>query len=498
MGVSGDMKKLITLIVLLLSIALVFSGCAAITNIFNPLPDNFTDGVKTPKDYPDDYLEIYDDAVVYEAEDDDGAITLMCGTVDEIDDVIKFYADLFDDDEFTINESDDSRGEYYAEGRVGGYGFEIFAEDAKGEYEERAFTTVVEVKTRVLGKDMLDKLQGFWLACGDNGMVSDEIRRMGLAVDFDGMKMDFYAGFEIDSTNIDFAFIDDDTIQYTEDGEEYTADIKFETIDGIDVLTMENEYESLSLEKSSYDKMMEYAVVGAATLQRMQGFWLACGVDGQLDDIVRMEGIALVFENYIMASYTAFEMDAETSTIEFIDDSTFTYYDYDTGTQEVLSVTFETIDGIEVMTISDGETAINLERSSEDLMWTYYDWADDELLYLDTELTDDDILFLIADADWTYSYYYHADTMQYEAASAVEIFTFYSTGYGEYANADSWYETTWYVMDGKLYVTIYAENEVYLEFYVDFEYDGTTYYMYLYNATDGFAGDAWVYTGQYR
>ena len=119
------MKKLALILAFVLSAAMLFTGCAVITNILDPLPDEYVDGVKVPRDYPDDQLEIYDDAIVFEAEEDEEEITLMYGTKDEIDDIIDFYEDLFDDNGLNVEESDDGKGEYYAKGSGEGIKFEI-------------------------------------------------------------------------------------------------------------------------------------------------------------------------------------------------------------------------------------------------------------------------------------------------------------------------------------------------------------------------------------
>ncbi|MEX1376311.1 MAG: hypothetical protein AB1Z23_02445 [Eubacteriales bacterium] len=487
------MKKLIPLLVLLLAISMMFSGCAAITNIFDPLPDNYVDGVKIPKEFPDDYLEVYDDAVVYEAEEDDGEVTLMCGTEDEIDDVIDFYEDLFDDEIFTIDETDDGRGEYFAKGVVEGYGFEIFAEDASGDYEERAFATVIEVKTRELGKDTLEKMQGFWHVCGFDGEISDEVRTLGLGLEVDENKIDSYKEFEINSNNIEFSFVDDETIVYTDDGEEYMPKVTFEKIDGISVMTMEYEGDTLHLEKSSMEKMSEYAVPGAEMLAKMQGFWLVCGVDGDIYDAVRMQGSAVIFEGNQMSSYSYFELDEEVYEIEFIDDSTFVYTD--AGEQVELTISFETIDGLEVMSMTDGDTTINLEKSSVDTMWTYYEMDDDgALIYLSDVLTDAQLEYYISGADWTFVYLYDTDG-QYYNAEAREVFTFFSDYTGLYEYEGVMYDTTWYVSDSIIYIYIYDDtSEFYVDYMLDMEYDGEAFYMYLFDSTLGHQSSAYVYT----
>ena len=197
---------------------------------------------------------------MFESEDDDEGITLSYGTTDDIDDVIDFYEDMFEDNELTVDDSDDGGDEYYAEGKGDGFKFEINAEEARGEYEERAFATVVEVKIEyyTLGEETLEKMQGFWLICGAYGEVSDDYRMWGQALEVDGMKMDFYDSFEIETTNVEFTFVDEATINYFEDGEEYTVDISFETVAGVYVMAMTIEDVSIYLEESSVEDMAVY------------------------------------------------------------------------------------------------------------------------------------------------------------------------------------------------------------------------------------------------
>ena len=255
------MKKLT--LILVLCAAMLFSGCAVITNILDPLPDEYVDGVKVPREYPDDDFEIYDDAIVFEADGDDEEISLKFGTEDEIDDVIDFYLDLFEDNEMIIEEQDEGRNDFFAKGMGDGFEFEIEAMEAEGNYEERAFATIGEINIEFyeVGEAMLQKMQGFWLGCGANGDISDAVRQEGLAIDFRGTAMDFYALFEVDTLGNVFTFVDDDTIHYTEQGTEYTVDVVFETIGGIDVMTMSSEGQSVNFEKSSHDKMMGYEPV---------------------------------------------------------------------------------------------------------------------------------------------------------------------------------------------------------------------------------------------
>ena len=43
--------------------------------------------------------------------------------------------------------------------------------------------------------------------------------------------------------------------------------------------------------------MEEYNIPGAETLAKIQGFWLACGLGGEVGDAFRIEGVAFEFGN---------------------------------------------------------------------------------------------------------------------------------------------------------------------------------------------------------
>ncbi len=51
------MKKLSIVLALLLCTAMLYSGCALITNLTDPLPEEYIDGVKLPSDFPGDDFE---------------------------------------------------------------------------------------------------------------------------------------------------------------------------------------------------------------------------------------------------------------------------------------------------------------------------------------------------------------------------------------------------------------------------------------------------------
>lgn len=142
------MKNKILVLVLVMAIAL--SGC---------IPSVFTKGVDFDN-YPEKDLPIYDDAIVFEYEDDDDEVTIKYGTEDDVDDVTEFYQDYFEDEDIVLSDENEEDDEYSAEGFYEDFDFEIEVEEAKGENEEKVFSTVVEVTIEFLSDDEIEERQG--------------------------------------------------------------------------------------------------------------------------------------------------------------------------------------------------------------------------------------------------------------------------------------------------------------------------------------------------
>jgi Leucine-rich repeat (LRR) protein len=98
-------------------------------------------------DFPDKDIPIYDDAVVYYFESDDEESELSYGTTDDIDDIVEFYQDEFDDSDYIITKEKEDKDEYEIEGYIGNTHFEIEAEEARrdeGEYFDYVVTISIE------------------------------------------------------------------------------------------------------------------------------------------------------------------------------------------------------------------------------------------------------------------------------------------------------------------------------------------------------------------
>ncbi len=125
-------KYLKLIIVLLLACAMV--SCSV-----------YKRGVKYD-DYPERDVPIYDDAIVFSYEMKGDKCKIKYGSEDDVDDIMEFYQDEFEDEDYSIFGEDIDDDEYSVEGIIDDITFEIEVEEAKRDKEEKYFDTVVEVE----------------------------------------------------------------------------------------------------------------------------------------------------------------------------------------------------------------------------------------------------------------------------------------------------------------------------------------------------------------
>jgi len=492
------MKRIGLVLALVISTALVLAGCTLVTNILDPLPEEYIEGIKVPREFPKDDFEIYEDSVVFDLDEDDEEMQLKYGTTEDLDDIIEYYEDLFEDEELIVEKSEEEDDEYYAKGMGETFRFEINAEPAKGNYEERVFTTVVEIyiEQYVMGTDTLEKMQGFWHACGENDIISDATKENGNAMEFDGMAVDIYDNFAEVSSNRTFEFIKENVIEVEDsDGGNAVLEIVFETIDGIEVMTLTDEGDAISFQKSSYNAMLEYQpILGQEILAKLQGFWLFCGKDGEFSDEHRSSGWGVDFDGMLLDSYTGGIADYIDSEIVFLDENTITYLN-SYGNQTTLTLYVEEYQGKEYMTLYFEDTKYYYEHSSYEEMLRYAsnstsNLSEDEV-YLIDELTDADMEYLITDADWYMTYYYETDG-SYTEGDFYNRMYFESDYTAEDEYETAYFDITWAIDDELLY--LYYEEEPTEVYMLDFEYDGAVWYMYLFDADERYDSYAYVFT----
>lgn len=122
----------------------VFSGCS----LLNKTPEKYSEGIRIDRDYPDDVLDIYDDAVVFESDSIFNEIILTCGTEDDIDDIIDFYRDFFDDNNIIPLAENEDKDEYFVHFMFDGYEFKVEIQESDGEYIEDLFENVIYVSAK--------------------------------------------------------------------------------------------------------------------------------------------------------------------------------------------------------------------------------------------------------------------------------------------------------------------------------------------------------------
>ncbi len=502
------MKKTLLLFILTLFAATILTGCATVKNIIDPLPDEYTEGLRLSRDFPEDDIELYYDAVIFKQDESEDEISLNYGVLDELDEVIGFYDDILTDNGLTVEESDDSRNEYYAKGIGSGYKFEIYASLAEGGYEQRAFSTVVEITIEfyTVGEETLKKIQGFWLVCGQNGEIDDSYRELGDAMEFNDMTIDFYNDFDADALNTDFVFLDDDTIYLEKDGEQFTLDISFEIINNIEYLSlyMEEYNETLLLEKSNYDMMLWYEILTPpedtpSSEETAPESELA---DREIENFIY--GWVWYYTGYLYAD-GSFEANTEQNEIFYFDVDYTGYYQFE---DSISYISWYVEDGYLYVTFEDEGTyywQVDCEQTADELYLYLADYsASDGSAYVysinmpdiaantipyDYDLTDAEIEMLVADKTWYIAGYMHTDGTYEERSN----WTMYldSSDYTGFREIDGTTENlSWYITDGRLYLSI-GETSYYRP--LDYEYDGTYEYMYLFNMTEGEEGAFYIF-----
>ncbi len=167
------MRKFFIIVIMVCSMVLVMASCV---NVYKK-------GVEY-KGYPEKDIPIYDDAVVFSYEEDGDEITLEYGTQDDAEDIAQFYAELFESDDFSIIDFDDSEDdEFECEGVFDDeIFFSIEAEESRGKPQDY-FDYVVTVEIEEADEKDLEKAHslqnsnepvGFWLTVESAGMDVSE------------------------------------------------------------------------------------------------------------------------------------------------------------------------------------------------------------------------------------------------------------------------------------------------------------------------------------
>lgn len=247
------------ILVLIVVMALVLSGC---------IPSAFLKGVEFDN-YPERDLPVYDGAIVFEYEDDDDEVTIKYGTEDDVDDVIEFYQDFFDDEGITLSDEEQDDDEYSAAGFYEDFDFQIEVEEAKGENEEKVFSVVVEVAINLLSDEEIEERQGgnlekdmlgFWqMVSVEYDGTEEDMFEYGFAMEFmaDGT-MDMYVFYSSEEMTGNAWSIDEDgNITYDDPTmlSTTTGTVTIETRDGktyMSIIEAEGSYTLMKVDKEDF------------------------------------------------------------------------------------------------------------------------------------------------------------------------------------------------------------------------------------------------------
>jgi len=345
------MKKVIFTAIIFVLLASLAVGCQS----------RYKNGVDIPDIYPDE-LELYDNAVVFEATEEKDEITLVYGTDDDMEDVIEFYEGLMQSLQLICSEQSEGRHEYSAEGMGSCYDFEIQAEEAEGK-EKKYYETVVEVRVE-FDKDragLMEELQGNWMYSGQDGQLFSYLNRNGMYYSFDGNSYMYYENFISELTETYVFFMDNSTIiTKSEAGATEPYEITFEEIGGTQVMTMQGEgYPPQHFVHVKNSELDTYRQINE-TWGKMKGFWQRVGAGGILDDEYR--GLAYNFSDFHFDVY----IDGQSTTLgvlyDFTDSDTI---EHEFGNkQKTADIIFETIDGVEVMTLEYDDAVMHFQKTT--------------------------------------------------------------------------------------------------------------------------------------
>ena len=230
------MKKILLLTITILLICTVFLGC----NLFEP--KQVLEEVRLSKDYPEDELPLYDDAFVYESDGDDESVTIRYASKDDIDDVVDFYKDLFENNSITLDKETDRSSRYTAEGLYSGFKFEVVISEAGDEYAGDFKTLVrvdIEFSTESIPQSLDQKLIGFWrLESIDDGTGALSSIPDAMAAQFiEGGTVYLYSNFLYEGTASWETSGQANLLLTSPMGEQKQAIVTFEQRDGRDYMT---------------------------------------------------------------------------------------------------------------------------------------------------------------------------------------------------------------------------------------------------------------------
>lgn len=226
----------------------------------------------------------------------------------------------------------------------------------------------------------------------------------------------------------------------------------------------------------------------------MQGFWHLTGYKGSLEESIKLEGIAMDIDDDI-EFYSDFEVQGNKVNFD-ISGGDNIKYKLDNKSYE-MDVSFKNKDGYHLMILRGEGQTLKFEKTTYDAYYLYKGLLEANIekyshsIYLEDELTDDEITALLSDSYWNELYYLYSDGKTSEMDPyALTLYKHSMWGISQFG--EDIYYVNWEVKNGELIVT-YASDESYY-FPVDYTYDKDTgyAYLYLYNTDEGQEGCAWI------
>jgi len=222
---------------------------------------------------------------------------------------------------------------------------------SSAEHPPQHFAKITEDELQEYEKinETWNNMKGFWHRVGANGAIDDAYK--GFAYDFSDYQFNVYVDLDITSAGVMYDFVDSITIEHEMNGETKNASITFETVDSVEVMTIDYGDAIMHFEKyTQEDYLAEVSIMlGAKTLEQMQGLWYLVGINGAISDVQKSLGFAYEFTDSQFDTYNDFVVTNFDTEFSFVSANMFEYTTV-SGYEMRAYIDFETIEGVDVMT----------------------------------------------------------------------------------------------------------------------------------------------------
>ncbi len=493
-----NVRRASLLIISMMLLCSLLLGCVFV-------PEEYTKGVKLDRDYPDDDMPIYDEAIVYFSEEDEGDITIEYGVADDLDDVVDFYKDHFEDNDIVLDSESDKSSKYSAQGFYKNFAFTLKISKPNSGYEEKQFATIVMIEIEFtqdsIGTVDVNEIAleqavlGFWrqesFSNSDGKFTSND---SGTAYEFlpDGV-LNQYRNFEFTGAG-SYTPIDNVNVLLTyAQGDQEKVSVVFEKRSGYDYMIIEGETATLVFYKDSADDF----TADGTTLKTPPP-----GTDSQL-----AAALADIRWYYVLYSDVNGET-VSTSTGNLIYNSDGTLED--TFEDETVYGTWYVLDGwlncdysddtssgwIVEVKIVEGIKYLYFYSNEVPAFWLYSSVPLGEITIPTTSTTyttDGDLTAFLAVSQWVSLHYLYADGST-EPMDEISI-NFYADGSFDETYTGTLNAGTWYCNDGNL-ITEYSTTGNAFHYPAVIENDDVSnaFYLYLGDLEEGSEGNYWVFT----